>query len=137
MNCGTANAMATALNSLSSFLPFFLSNANTHKTDFQLAILRLLLLLLLPPSNRVLGWLVSRSLLCDKNLANDSERPVPRDPSVIPRGSNPVKREHGGIQTLISCKQNILGFVLGQPFFAFTHCDSIHSKVELVSHYVC
>jgi hypothetical protein len=51
MICGTANAMATALNSLSSFLSFFLSNANKHKTDFQLAILLLLLL----PSNRVLG----------------------------------------------------------------------------------
>jgi hypothetical protein len=81
MICGTANAMATALNSLSSFLSFFLSNANKHKTDFQLAILLLL------PSNRVLGWLVSRSLLCDKSLANGSERPVTRDPSAIPRGS--------------------------------------------------
>jgi hypothetical protein len=35
MICGTANAMATALNSLSSFISFFLSNGNKRKTDFQ------------------------------------------------------------------------------------------------------
>jgi hypothetical protein len=34
------------------------------------------------------AWVVRiRSLLCDKSLANGSERPVPRDPSAIPRGS--------------------------------------------------